>query len=265
MHWPFTGTRLVPREGSSQSIPVLYPISRFKLGVDDRNVAVDPSSTILRHFRNQPFCSMSPRCLPLLASLAQSRWSLTRTLISSNRDDFSGQLHGSASFTPGRTPDPASLANPARDWLYSEEGELPPGFANMISQPGMRWRKKYIWRVTGDDERISVWFVKVAPGPEEADYLFHNFEFIDPESGETDPSGETLVTPPTPPTVAEVGEDTEVVAARGSHLCINDMYRTAYAFRIRSDTGEVLSWASRHVVHGPKKDQDIINRYEREE
>lgn len=207
------------------------------------------------------------RSLALLASLAQSRWSLTRTLRSSNPDDFNGQLHGSASFTSlGRVDsnsDSASPANPAvRDWLYSEEGEMPVGFSKIVAQPGMRWRKKYIWRLHADVERISVWFVKVAPGPEEADYLFHNFEFIDPAVQESDPN---LVAPPTPPTVSAGDEDVEVVEARGSHLCINDMYRTAYAFRIRSDTGEVLSWASRHVVHGPKKDQDIVNEYRREE
>ncbi|KAJ5178718.1 hypothetical protein N7492_001928 [Penicillium capsulatum] len=135
-----------------------------------------------------------------------------------------------------------------------------PAHFTPLAQPGMRWTKKYIWRLNSDEERISVWFVKVAPGPEEADYLFHNFEFIDP----VEAPGADHVTPPTPPTVDEVSEAVEVVEARGSHLCINDMYRTAYAFRIRSDTGEVLSWASRHVVHGPKKDQDIINQYRRE-
>lgn len=73
--------------------------------------------------------------------------------------------------------------------------------------------------------------------------------------------------PPIPPLVPflqpTVAEKTTILNARGQHLCINDMYRTAYSFRIRTDTGEVLSWASRTAVKGPKKNQDIINFYER--
>ena len=76
------------------------------------------------------------------------------------------------------------------------------------------------------------------------------------EEGEGDEEG--YVSAPVPP---EVSGETVVVTASGNHLCINDMYRTAYAFRIREEDGEVVSWASRHVVRGPKKDQDIVNYY----
>jgi hypothetical protein len=105
-----------------------------------------------------------------------------------------------------------------------------------------------------------VWFVKVAPGPEEADYLFHEFDFS--LSQPTGQEAAEFVAPPVPPASRTEAENT-VLAARGNHLCINDMYRTAYAFRVQPETGEVLSWASRHVVRGPKKDQEIVNRYER--
>jgi hypothetical protein len=114
--------------------------------------------------------------------------------------------------------------------------------------------------------------VKVAPGPEEADYLFHDFDFdsssgsgsLESESTSAQKDPGEYVAPPVPPAVS-TGNDakTTVLNARGNHLCINDMYRTAYAFRIEPDTGEVLSWASRHVVRGPKKGQDIVNRYEK--
>lgn len=196
----------------------------------------------------------------LLNSLSNTRWNLTRTLRSENPLDLNGELRGTATFT-------AQPNN--RDWLYCEEGEIPSDIG-IAMQPGLRWTKKYIWRLGADAERISVWFVKVAPGPEEADYLFHDFDFdvdtLVPEeksAAQKDP-GE-FVTPPVPPTVlaTDSGNETTVLNARGNHLCINDMYRTAYAFRIDPATGEVLSWASRHVVKGPKKGQDIINRYEK--
>lgn len=108
------------------------------------------------------------------------------------------------------------------------------------------------------------------PEEEEADYLFHEFDFVSssPESTATSElkseSGEEFVAPPVPPEVGSgSGLQTKIVAARGNHLCIKDMYRTAYAFRVAEGSGEVLSWASRHVVKGPKKGQDIVNLYSR--
>ncbi|EKV09794.1 Peptidase aspartic, active site [Penicillium digitatum] len=202
----------------------------------------------------------------LITSLGNTRWTLLRTLRSENPLDLNGELRGTAAFTaqPPTTTD--------RDWLYCEEGEIPSHVGTGALPPGLRWTKKYIWRLDSDSGRVSVWFVKVAPGPEEADYLFHNFDFdsgsdldslpdLESVSAQRDP-GE-FVTPPVPPAVSTSGKTT-VLNARGNHLCINDMYRTAYAFRIEPDTGKVLSWASRHVVRGPKKGQDIVNRYEKE-
>lgn len=199
----------------------------------------------------------------LFRSLGSSRWTLTRSLQSDNPLDLNGELRGTATFTALSNP---STSSPDREWLYSEEGEIPGTTGLGAAQAGLRWTKKYIWRAN-EENQISVWFVKVAPGPEEADYLFHNFDFSNAEVP-TPPEGEenqvTFISPPTPPRTSS-NVETAVLAARGNHLCINDMYRTAYAFRVRPDTGEVLSWASRHVVRGPKKDQEILNRYERED
>ncbi|KAJ5473814.1 hypothetical protein N7475_003380 [Penicillium sp. IBT 31633x] len=196
----------------------------------------------------------------LITSLSNTRWTLTRTLRSDNPLDLNGELRGIATFI-AQPPPPTG----DRDWLYCEEGEIPSNVGVGAAQPGLRWTKKYIWRLGSDSGRVSVWFVKVAPGPEEADYLFHDFDFDSEtgslESAQNDP-GE-FVAPPVPPAVLTSGNETAVLNARGNHLCINDMYRTAYAFRVRPDTGEVLSWASRHVVRGPKKAQDIVNRYEK--
>ncbi|KAL4936290.1 hypothetical protein BDV06DRAFT_216786 [Aspergillus oleicola] len=240
---------------------------------------------------------MAPRNLPsLFSSLARStstgtptRWTLLRTLKSENINDITGDLHGTVTFTPLRSPSKTATPSDSQngdtgagntDLLYSEEGSLPPSFG-----PGLRWTKKYIWRLSPEG-RISVWFVKVDKSTKEskeaeADYLFHEFNFdpsSNPDSGSspnsspaTSPdsnSATEFITPPTPPVpmhISATGSDTNtrVITARGNHLCINDMYRTAYAFRIDEGSGEVLTWASRHVVRGPKKGQDIVNFYSR--
>ncbi|KAL3456495.1 hypothetical protein BJX64DRAFT_281322 [Aspergillus heterothallicus] len=214
-------------------------------------------------------------------SSTPTRWTLLRTLKSENPNDIVGELHGSAVFTPLRssptasTPQSTSSPAPAADskedsdaetdqeLLYSEEGSLPQSFG-----PGLRWTKQYIWRFTRDGN-VSVWFVKVDKKPDpdaeaERDYLFHEFDFglspSAPGTGTDAVSGDEFVMPPTPPEVPGAMQ-TKVIAARGNHLCINDMYRTAYAFRIEEQSGEVVSWASRHVVRGPKKGQDIVNLY----
>ncbi|CEL06085.1 hypothetical protein ASPCAL07195 [Aspergillus calidoustus] len=215
------------------------------------------------------------------ATSTPTRWTLLRKLKSENPNDIVGELRGSATFTPLRSsptaststtittdPNPGTSASPDaetdQELLYSEEGSLPASFG-----PGLSWTKKYIWRFTRDGN-VSVWFVKVdkkQDAEEEPDYLFHQFDFglspSAPGSGTDVVSGEELVTPPTPPEVPSAAT-TKVIAARGSHLCINDMYRTAYAFRVEEGSGEVVSWASRHVVRGPKKGQDIVNLYSRE-
>ncbi|GFF60273.1 hypothetical protein IFM61392_03530 [Aspergillus lentulus] len=219
--------------------------------------------------------NLSPNLLNgIFTSLSQPsrRWSLLRTLQSDNPRDINGELRGTASFHPLRH---SSATSDRRDVVYREEGELPNTFG-----PGLRWTKKYIWR-QGDNGGISVWFVKVKPttkqpeaqeDEDEADYLFHNFDFEGQGQGQgqgqdgvetVDTKESMFVTPPVPPLVPSE-EDTAVIMARGNHLCINDMYRTAYAFRVRPESGEVVSWSSRHVVKGPKKNQDIVNLYRME-
>ncbi|KAL3496505.1 hypothetical protein BJX62DRAFT_232174 [Aspergillus germanicus] len=214
-------------------------------------------------------------------SSTPTRWTLLRTLKSENPNDIVGELRGSATFTPlrssptasiptsvapGSTPDTNTTSDTETDQelLYSEEGSLPASFG-----PGLTWTKKYIW-CFAPDGNVSVWFVKVdkkQDAEDERDYLFHKFDFglspSAPGSGTDVVSGDELVTPPTPPEVPGAIA-TKVIAARGNHLCINDMYRTAYAFRVEEGSGEVVSWASRHVVRGPKKGQDIVNLYSRE-
>ena len=200
----------------------------------------------------------------LFASLSrQPCWTLTRTLHSDNPADIQGQLHGTATFTllhQGATDAECDL-------IYREEGEMPNIQGPGAGLSGLRWSKKYIWRL--NEDKVSVWFAKVnrekgastggQKDADEADYLFHDFDFGTSATDDAPGRNEPFVAPPQPP--LSIAGDTTVLTARGNHLCINDMYRTAYAFRIDPETGEVLSWASRHVVKGPKKDQDIVNLY----
>ncbi|KAL4889973.1 hypothetical protein BDV59DRAFT_204781 [Aspergillus ambiguus] len=194
--------------------------------------------------------SLPPRLFASLVHPSRS-WSLARSLHSDNPLDLHGDLVGTSSFTP------LPATSSTTDLLYQEEGEMPrpPGLPNNITV-GLRFTKKYIWRLN-DAGRISVWFAKVG-ADHEPDYLFHEFDFDVPGKGSDDA---TWVTPPNPPAVTTADDDSLVVTAHGNHLCINDMYRTAYSFRVRPSDGTVLSWASRHVVKGPKKNQDIVNLY----
>ena len=207
------------------------------------------------------------------------QWNLTRTLKSDNPMEINGVLRGTASFVPIRgsinNENGAATADTERnvsssevELVYREEGKMPPG-----ALAGLRWTKKYIWRLGDEGSQISIWFVKVGQQEEEvADYLFHNFDFKFDGRGTDELDSDdsvSLVTPPLPPSLScsgAAGKDpdsnTIVLTAYGDHLCVKDMYYTAYAFRIRP-TGEVVSWSSRHVVKGPKKNQDIVNLYEK--
>ncbi|KAL1952819.1 hypothetical protein VTO42DRAFT_4124 [Malbranchea cinnamomea] len=127
------------------------------------------------------------------------------------------------------------------------------------------------------DGVISVWFVKPATH-DEPDYLFHEMRFepvaelSSVSSSDTEMLAQTQV--PIPPDVP--GRETTVLVARGEHLCVRDNYSTTYAFRVTTaaaeqdedddgpSAGEVVSWASRHVVKGPSKNQDILNMYSRD-
>ncbi|KAK2740434.1 hypothetical protein FQN55_008890 [Onygenales sp. PD_40] len=217
----------------------------------------------------------------IFSSLADSRpWTLTRTLRSENPADINGVLRGTASFT-GITGNTDS--NGINEILYREEGEMPGAGGSMA---GLRWSRKYIWRlstapsvastVEDGDEVIGVWFVKLQKPPtdtkgangspvgdrDEADYVFHELEFRG-EIGSDEGVAALELKAAIPPPVSEA--DTRIMIAHGQHLCVKDDYETIYAFRVANDPpGQVLSWSSRHIVIGPRKHQDIMNLYSRD-
>ncbi|KLJ07979.1 hypothetical protein EMPG_16548 [Blastomyces silverae] len=231
----------------------------------------------------------------IFSSLSDPRpWILSRTLRSDNPADLNGELKGTASFLLNyENITDAGISG----LLYTEEGEMPGAAGNNTA--GLRWTRKYIWRLSPSplltkekeaasapreqpakgDSYLSIWFVKLqkpasdvkhgecAPGAEdrnEPDYIFHelDIQFDGDEVLSTKQPGSMVPYPISPPPAEE--SNTRVVIARGQHLCINDDYQTVYAFRMgNGPSGRVLSWSSRHVVRGPKKNQDIVNLYSR--
>lgn len=216
----------------------------------------------------------------IFSSLSRNHrpWYLSRILQSGNRFDMQGELKGTATFKE----------NDDGDLVYEEMGNIGSTAGNMA---GLTWSRKYVWRLstledknifsspdTNNDMGLSIWFAKLPQkslglfGSEadesdtKADYVFHRLKFLkDPMATEDtglDNSNASKLQPLIPPHVAD--SPTRVVVAHGRHLCVNDTYETTYAFRVSDDDLlHVISWASRHVIHGPKKDQDIINMYRR--
>jgi hypothetical protein len=239
---------------------------------------------------SSPSTSLSQTQTPLsIASnnLPTRQWHLHRILRSDNPADINGELNGIATFHPLQHT-PSEDATAYRQMVYKEEGEMP---SSVMGMAGLRWTKKYIWRLNGANAAapteqeensemggISVWFVKIKSSKEKAeggdqdepDYLFHEFDFNYQQRQQQEPENTDATKPkfepPTPPplilpTLKDKYPETTVIQATGDHLCVKDMYYTAYSFRVVPETGEVLSWASRHVVKGPKKNQDILNLY----
>ncbi|THW89038.1 hypothetical protein D6C86_02513 [Aureobasidium pullulans] len=175
------------------------------------------------HASNMPHIE-SP--MPPLESIFKSfsgTWKLHRSLTSALPGFPSGTFTGTATFKPHSAFDSLSL-------LYHETGEL-------VTEQGYKLlaNRKYIYRFSPDDEKISIWFVK-EPAPdenEEVDYLFHELEF-------------SLL-------------DQRWIA-KGDHLCEKDMYWAFYDFRLDNN---MEKWGLRYKVKGPQKDYLSDSAYER--
>lgn len=221
-------------------------------------------------------------------------WTITRKLWSENPSDLQGELKGVATFTPKphNGEEDVDNSNPITEMVYKEEGETAmPGLRGVA---GMRWTKKYIWKLANgkkggdddgddDDDSIEVWFVKITDckataadkDEDERDYIFHDLQFGNDGHGANDENG-LLPDDKAPPeiefpldlqeNVSSDGGGFTTLTAHGHHLCVNDTYQTIYSFRLQGEgtSTEVASWASRHVVNGPKKRQVILNVYDQQ-
>ncbi|OJD13957.1 hypothetical protein AJ78_05644 [Emergomyces pasteurianus Ep9510] len=232
-------------------------------------------------------------------------WALSRTLRSDNPADLNGELKGTATFVlnnTSNTPDGirdmlyseegempgvgGSMA--ALRWTRKYIWRLSPSSFLTADEAGdIDITESPVEQADG--EHLSVWFVKLQKpasdsqrGKEgsaseieeaitnEVDYIFHELDIIQFDSTHADESlsANAIIQPPPPPPPPPAVEEsnTKVVIARGQHLCINDHYQTVYAFRMGNDApGRILSWSSRHMIRGPKKSQEIVNLYSRDD
>ena len=168
-------------------------------------------------------------------------WRLRRELNSALPGFPSGILVGTAAFTP-RKPSAHSVA---LELLYAEEGELKT--ENVFT---LKANRKYIYRYSADEDKISAWFVKEPTkdrkGEEEVDYLFHDIEIED---------------------------GTDAAIGKGEHLCDKDMYWAFYQFRMpkveeesdeeNDEEEELKIWGLKYKVKGPQKDYTSETAYER--
>ncbi|KAK8206639.1 hypothetical protein M8818_004473 [Zalaria obscura] len=159
----------------------------------------------------------------------EGSWKLHRRLTSALPAFPSGTLTGSATFTP-------HAAFNGSSYLYHETGELKTDQGHVLKA-----KRKYIYRYSAEDDKISAWFVKEphTEGQEDVDYLFHELEF-------------------------EKSEGRWI--AKGDHLCDMDMYWAMYDFRIGKEMGEdgMQVWGLRYKVKGPQKDYMSDTAYERQ-
>ena len=157
-------------------------------------------------------------------------WRLKRSLNSALPGYPSGIFEGTAIFS--------TRANSASEFLYAEQGELKT--ENGFSLKGNR---KYVYRYDADADRISAWFVtedsKLNAGKEKVDYLFHDLEVKQTETG---------------------------WVAEGEHLCDKDMYWAFYDFSSPSivERGQEMDvFGVRYKVKGPNKDYTSDTAYQR--
>ncbi|QIW99772.1 hypothetical protein AMS68_005290 [Peltaster fructicola] len=171
----------------------------------------------------------------------RGQWRIKRSLVSQPGFGFSGMLEGLATFSP-RKPTAHSTS---LELLYSESGELKT--ENGLT---LQANRKYVYRYSADEDKISVWFVKEKTkdfkGFEEVDYLFMDLE---------------------------VKQHNETTIGRGDHLCSKDMYWAEYQWRMpgaaadddndEDEEEELQVWGLRYKVKGPQKDYTSDTAYER--
>ncbi|KAF3910403.1 hypothetical protein ABW20_dc0103584 [Dactylellina cionopaga] len=173
-------------------------------------------------------------------------WRLERELISRRSEQPSGWFRGTAKFliragtADGREAEFAKNESENGDngleYLYIEEGE----FSDESRGLKFNATRRYVWRYTEKNDKLSVWFNKTATGDErKADYLFHEIDIIKP--------------------TGEGGQDGW--KAKGSHLCVEDMYNVQYNFKFQAVN--LKEWRITYTVDGPKKDYTIDGVYRR--
>jgi hypothetical protein len=163
-------------------------------------------------------------------------WTLHRRITSTKGALPSGVFSGTAKFLPRfPTPDNKSGAKFDLEYLYIESGTFTPtGAAQPITAS-----RRYVYRYSEAEDRMSVWFVKPDRNLE-VDYLFHEVSFAAPE---------------------EASEEGACVA-EADHLCVEDMYETKYRFPMKGIA--LRAFQVTHTVKGPSKDYVAMSEFRRE-
>lgn len=167
----------------------------------------------------------------------QGQWRLSRGIESANSDYPSGNFEGSATFETRLPSDKAFSA----EYLYNENGDF-------VTMDGMTMRatRKYVYRYSRHQDKITVWFVKPEDGST-VDYLFHdmNFQgFLEERRKWT--TGDTAIK----------------LSAKGEHPCGQDYYTVEYWIPYNGAIQE--EWDVTITVLGPKKDYITTATYTRE-
>lgn len=161
-------------------------------------------------------------------------WTLHRRITSTKGAYPSGVFSGTASFHPRFPTADKSGQTFDLEYLYIESGTFTP----TCGQP-IQASRRYVYRYSEPQDRLSVWFVKPDANLE-VDYLFHDLAFVPP---------------------AEAKEEGACVA-RSSHLCVDDMYHTDYRFPLKGIS--LHYFQVKHTVKGPGKDYVALAEYRRE-
>ncbi|KAF4509186.1 hypothetical protein G6O67_005474 [Ophiocordyceps sinensis] len=166
-------------------------------------------------------------------------WKLERDLTSRLPSHPSGHFSGTAQFLlRDRTldglrcaggPDGADEDGGGMEYLYVEDGDFKTdaGF-------GFPATRRYVWRYDERRDVLSVWFAK-PDDPRRADYLFHEVEFEQRQSGGW--------------------------GAKAGHLCIDDYYHVRYTFAF--EAVNLAEWSIEYTVKGPRKNYTIRGVYRR--
>lgn len=172
-------------------------------------------------------------------------WKLERDLVSRLPTHPSGHFSGTATFLlRERTRDGREAEHDAvlekdddigLEYLYVEEGTF--AASNGLS---FRATRRYVWRYDEKKDKLSVWFVKT-DDQKRADYLFHQVEFIIPDT--------------------EAEDTPQIWRANAGHLCIDDFYDVDYRFNFKAIN--LKDWSLAYRVKGPKKDYTIDGTYRR--
>ncbi|KAI1175060.1 hypothetical protein F4777DRAFT_551789 [Nemania sp. FL0916] len=187
-------------------------------------------------------------------------WSLERDLVSKLPSHPSGRFSGTAKFllragtADGReskfssaqsvedSPNNADALDMGLEYLYIEDGEFTAAGTNMR----FRATRRYVYRYDEASDTLSVWFART-DDQARADYLFHEVEFITPDSLDGNAKSDD-------------GKK-DGWRAKASHLCVQDSYDVHYEFFFRAVN--LREWKLGYSVLGPKKDYTISGVYRR--